>query len=166
MKKLDEIMELMTDEMDEFKKGLLQLQKLSNELHNRSIPITTEVLEKQLSFFFQKQEKRDDLTAKAFKTIDQKLKKAYILPKSLGIIFGSFLILLITLIGYLTFLVVESEKGENTSSPNISKESSISINYILKKPEIKADYEKWSQKDMISREQSNSYKRFTKITKL
>ena len=45
-------MELMTDEMDEFKKGLIQLQKLSNDLQNQSIPITTEVLEEQLSFFF------------------------------------------------------------------------------------------------------------------
>ncbi|SDK90166.1 hypothetical protein SAMN04488034_101848 [Salinimicrobium catena] len=143
MKKLDEIMELMTDEMDEFKKGLLQLQKLSNELHNRSIPITTEVLEKQLNFFFQKQEKREALTAEAFKTIDQKLKKAYLLPKSLGILFGSLLILLVTLIGYLTFLVVESEKGEDSSYSITKGESGIFNNYLEEKPKIKADYEKW-----------------------
>ena len=145
MKKLDEIMELMTDEMDEFKKGLLQLQKLSNELHNRSIPITTEVLEKQLSFFFQKQEKKDVLTGEALKSIDQKLKKTYILPKSVGILFGSFLILLVTLIGYLTFLVVESEKEINSSYLNAEEESAIFSNYLLEKPEIKAEYEEWIQ---------------------
>ena len=143
MKKLDEIMELMTDEMVEFKKSLIQLQKLSNELHNRSIPISTEVLEKQLNFFFQKQEKRDSLIAEALKTIDQKLRKAYLLPKSLGILFGSFLILLVTLIGYLTFLVVKSEKGEDSNYPITKGESAIFNNYLLEKPEIKADYEEW-----------------------
>ncbi|MEG9327846.1 DUF6730 family protein [Salinimicrobium catena] len=145
MKKLDEIMELMTDEIDEFKKGLLKLQKLSNELHNRSIPISTEVLEKQLNFFFQKQEKRDAFTTEALKAIDQKLKKAYVLPKSLGILFGSFLILLVTLIAYLTFLVIEPGKGENSNYQNSKEESVIYHNYLMEKPEIKADYEEWVQ---------------------
>ncbi|UZH54166.1 hypothetical protein JRG66_09155 [Salinimicrobium tongyeongense] len=145
MKKLDEIMELMTDEMDEFRKNLMHLQKLSNELHNRSIPISTEVLKNQLNFFFQKQEKRDVLTAEALKVIDQKLKKAYLLPKSLGILFGSFLILLVTLIGYLTLLVVESKKEINNSYRNTEEESLIYRKYLLEKPEIKADYEEWFQ---------------------
>lgn len=145
MKKLDEIMELMTEEMDEFKKSLIQLQKLSNDLHNRSIPITTEVLEKQLNFFFQKQERRDVLTAEALKVIDQKLKKAYLLPKSLGILVGSFLILIVTLIGYLTFLFAESQKEINSSYPTREEQRAIFIHYLLEKPDIKADYEEWVQ---------------------
>ena len=45
MKKLDEIMELMTDEMADFKESVLQLKEYSKELQNMSIPITTEALE-------------------------------------------------------------------------------------------------------------------------
>ena len=45
MKKLDEIMELMTDEMADFKESVLQLKEHSKELQNLSIPITTEALE-------------------------------------------------------------------------------------------------------------------------
>ena len=138
MKRLDEIMELMTDEMDEFKKGLLHLQKLSNDLQNRSIPITTEVLEKQLNFFFQKQERRDVLTAEALKAIDQKLKKAYILPKSLGVILGSSLILLITLIGYLSFEIIALKNKEIEEGLTRSYNT-----YLQANPEQKKGYESW-----------------------
>ena len=138
MKKLDEIMELMTDEMDEFKKGLLHLQKLSNELQNRSIPITTEALDKQLNFFFQKQEKRDGLTAEELRAIDQKLKKAYILPKSLGVILGSSLILLITLIGYLSFEIIALKNKEIEERLTRSYST-----YLQENPEQKKAYESW-----------------------
>ena len=57
MKKLDEIMELMADEMADFKKSLLQLQKISDELQNHSIPINTEVLEKHLHSSFRSSKK-------------------------------------------------------------------------------------------------------------
>lgn len=107
MKKLDEIMELMADEMKDFKEGLLQLKKMTDELQSRSIPISTEVLEKYLNFFFQKQQEKEAVVAERFNAIEEKLKKAYILPKSLGIIIGGILILLISLIGYLTFELKE-----------------------------------------------------------
>ena len=51
MKKLDEIMELMTDEMADFKESIFQLKEHSKELQNLSIPITTEALEKKLNTF-------------------------------------------------------------------------------------------------------------------
>ena len=112
MKKLDEIMELMADEMQDFQKGLLQMKKMTDELNTRSIPITIEVMEKQLKFFFQKQEEKEVLVAERFNAIEEKLKKAYILPKSLGIIVGGILILLISLIGYLTFELKETKNGK------------------------------------------------------
>ena len=114
MKKLDEIMELMADEIKDFQLSLLQLQKMSNELQNHSIPISTEVIEKHLNSFFQKQEEREALATEKLNAIDKKLKNAYILPKNIGMIFGSFLILLITLMGYLTFelIATKNEKFE------------------------------------------------------
>ena len=118
MKKLDEIMELMADEMQDFQNGLLQMKKMTDELNTRSIPITTEVLEKQLKFFFQQQQEKEAIASERLNIIDIKLKKAYILPKNLGMIFGSLLILLITLIGYLSFKIIElkDEKIERQQS--------------------------------------------------
>ena len=121
MKKLDEIMELMADEMKDFEESLLQLKKMTDELQSRSIPISTEVMEKQLSSFFQKHQEKDAWIAEKFNAIDEKLKKAYILPKSLGIVLGSFFILLITLIGYLTYKLMET-KDENFQEGQMSNE--------------------------------------------
>ncbi|MCY2685925.1 DUF6730 family protein [Salinimicrobium sp. TH3] len=112
MKKLDEIMELMADEMQDFQKGLLQMKKMNEDLSTRSIPITTEVLEKQLKFFFQKQQEKEAIATERLTVIDVKLKNAYILPKNLGMMLGSLLILLVSLIGYLSFELITLKDAE------------------------------------------------------
>ena len=122
MKILDEIMELMVDEMKDFKVGLSQLQKMTDELQSRSIPISTEVLERNLNLFFQKQQEKEDIAAEKLTAIDEKLRNAYILPRNLGIIFGCFLILLISLMGYLSFEVVESQNAKNEAYQMPEKE--------------------------------------------
>ena len=138
MKKLDEIMELMADEMQDFQNGLLQMKKMTEELNTRSIPITTEVMEKQLKFFFQKQQEKEAIAAERLIAIDVKLKNVYILPKSLGMIFGSLLILLVSLIGYLSFKIIalkdEEFEEKLTRSYNI---------YLQENPEQKKAYENW-----------------------
>lgn len=138
MKKLDEIMELMADEMQDFQNGLLQMKKMTDELNTRSIPISTELMEKQLKFFFQKQQEKEAIAAERLTAIDIKLKNAYILPENLGMIFGSLLILLITLIGYLSFEVIalkdEEIEEKLTRSYNI---------YLQENPEQKKAYERW-----------------------
>lgn len=144
MKKLDEIMELLADEMLDFKEGLLQLQKLSKELQNRSIPISTEVMEKHLNFFFQQQEEKEAIAAEKLNAIDKKLKNAYILPRNLGIIFGSLLILITSLIGFLSYRVIES-KDEKLEAHQILEKEQVKLydRYFLENPEIKEAFEDW-----------------------
>lgn len=138
MKKLDEIMELMADEMQDFQNGLLQMKKMTNELNTRSIPITTEVMEKQLKFFFQKQQEKEAMDAERLTAIDVKLKNAYILPKNLGMIFGSLLILIFTLIGYLSFEVIEQKDEE--IEENLARSYKT---FLQENPEQKKAYENW-----------------------
>lgn len=111
----------MADEIADFKEALLQLRRLNIDLQNRSIPISTEILEKHLSLLFQQQEKTEAERMEFLRKIEKQLKKAYILPKSLGILLASLLIILITLIGYLTFKVVKlsEEKVELLREFNI-----------------------------------------------
>ncbi|MHA6281268.1 DUF6730 family protein [Salinimicrobium sp. CAU 1759] len=138
MKKLDEIMELMADEMQDFQNGLLQMKKMTDELNTRSIPISTELMEKQLRFFFQQQQEKEALAAERLQSIDNKIKNAYILPKNLGMIFGSLLILLISLIGYLSFeirlLKAEEIEEKLARSYNI---------YLQENPIQQKAYENW-----------------------
>ncbi|WP_423819969.1 DUF6730 family protein [Salinimicrobium sp. TIG7-5_MAKvit] len=138
MKKIDEIMELMTDEIQDFQVALLQLRKMTNELQSHSIPISTEVMEKQLKFFFQQQQEKEVLAAERLTAIDVKIKNAYILPKNLGMMFGSFLILLISLIGYLSFEIVKLKDEEIKE-----KLARSYIIYLQENPEQKKAYESW-----------------------
>ena len=110
MKKVDEIMELLADEMQDFKKGLLEMKKMTNELQTRSIPISTEVMEKHLNFFFQKQQIREKSILENLNAIDQKLKDAHILPKNVLLLLGSILLVLVLITAYLGFEVMQSEE--------------------------------------------------------
>jgi hypothetical protein len=110
MKKLDEIMELMADEMDDFKTAVLELQKLSGQLVKMSIPISTEALEKNLNTFLQKQELEKEKTDEILKEIDRKLKRARIIPNYLLILLGISGIIALGSVGY--FGYTSQEKVE------------------------------------------------------
>lgn len=144
MKKLDEIMELMADEMQDFQNGLLQMKKMTEELNTRSIPITTEVMEKQLKPFFQKQQEKEALAAERLQSIDNKLKNAYILPKNLGMMFGSLLILLISLIGYLSFEIIALKDKEIEE-----KLARFCNTYLLENPDRKEIFDQWLRNQEI-----------------
>ena len=100
MKKLDEIMELMTDEMADFKVAILKLELLSKQISTLSIPISTEALDNNLNTFLEKQEKENRLKDEVLKEIERKLKHARIIPNYLLILFGSLGIILLSLLAY------------------------------------------------------------------
>ena len=105
-------MELLADEMQDFQKGLLQLKKMNDDLQARSIPINTEVMEKHLNFFFQKQQEKERMTLENLNAIDQKLTGVYIIPKYIAVLFGSIVLSLILAIGYLSFELVQSKEDK------------------------------------------------------
>ena len=86
MKKLDEIMELMADEMVDFKAAILKLELLSKQLCDLSIPISTEALEKNLNIFLTQQQKENNLKDQVLKEIERKLEHARIIPNYLLIL--------------------------------------------------------------------------------
>ncbi len=103
MKKLDEIMELMTDEMADFKAAILQLKEHSKELQNMSIPISTEALEKHLKDFLKGQEEENQLKINTLKEINGKLQGAALIPRYILVLFGSIIIILLFLLMYFIF---------------------------------------------------------------
>jgi len=104
MKKLDEIMELMADEMADFKVAILQLKEHYKKLQNMSIPITTEALEKHLKDFLKDQEEENQLKIDILKEINGKLKGSVLIPKYILVLFGSIIITLLFLLMYFIFL--------------------------------------------------------------
>ncbi|MBZ9632577.1 hypothetical protein LB465_17490 [Salegentibacter sp. LM13S] len=144
MKKLDEIMELMADEMADFKTAVLELQKLSRQLAEMSIPISTEALEKHLSIFLKKQEAEKERTDEILKEIDRKLKHATIIPNYLLILFGILGILALGLVGYFGY------SNNNTQQENfevyrtiMESQNKSYEDYFAAYPEIHQAYCEW-----------------------
>ncbi|MDT0642746.1 DUF6730 family protein [Zunongwangia sp. F363] len=144
MKKLDEIMELMADEMADFKTAILKLQLLSRQLPELSIPISTEALEKNLNVFLQKQESQSQERDEILRGIDEKLKHARLIPNYLLILFGVFGILSLGLIGYFSYSA-KAKQEENFEVYRIVMETEHQLHqyYFAAYPEIKENYCQW-----------------------
>lgn len=147
MKKLDEIMELMTDEMADFKLAILKLRKLSGEIEKMSIPISTEALEKNLNAFLEKQEEKDQLKNDILKSIDQKLKNARLIPHYLLLIFGILGILMLGLLGYFKSSATKAAEEKFEMYQMMNSKSELFKNYLSENPEIKNDYSEWIEEN-------------------
>jgi hypothetical protein len=148
MKKLDEIMELMADEMADFKTAVLELQKRSEQLAEMSIPITTEALEKNLNSLLQKQEVENEKRKEILQGIDRKLKNARLLPNYLLILFGICGILGLGLLGYFGHTSNEKQE-ENFEVYRMIMESQNKLHedYFAAYPEIKEAYCQWLEEN-------------------
>ena len=146
MKKLDEIMELMADEMKDFKTAVLELQKLSGQLVKMSIPISTEAVEKNLNTFLLKQQAEKEKTDEILKEIDRKLKHARVIPNYLLILFGISGIIALGSVGY--FGYNSKEKVENNFEVYqaiMESQNKHYEDYFAAYPEIQEAYCEWLQ---------------------
>ncbi|SFF62068.1 hypothetical protein SAMN04488033_10215 [Salegentibacter agarivorans] len=146
MKKLDEIMELMADEMEDFKTAVLELKKLSGQLAKMSIPISTEALEKNLNTFLQKQEAEKEKTDEILKEIDRKLKRVRIIPNYLLILFGISGVIALGSVGYFGYTSKEKVEDNFEVYQTIMESQNKSYqDYFAAFPEIQQAYCEWIQ---------------------
>ncbi|SKB30501.1 hypothetical protein SAMN05660776_0233 [Salegentibacter holothuriorum] len=146
MKKLDEIMELMADEMKDFKTAVLELQKLSGQLVKMSIPISTAALEKNLNTFLQKQELEKEKTDEILKEIDRKLKRARIIPNYLLILLGISGIIALGSVGYFGYTSQEKvEENFEVYRTIMESQNKHYEDYFAAYPEIQEAYCEWIQ---------------------
>ena len=110
MNKLDEIMELLTDEMNGIQNSIKKLEGLSKGLNE--VKVDTSKLEYHLKEHLRQQERIRSQNMITLNDIDKKLKRAKLIPKWLLVLFLSVLIILCMTIGYLSFQVVQSNKKE------------------------------------------------------
>lgn len=144
MKKLDEIMELMTEEMADFKNSLIALEKLSKQLMDLSIPISTEVLEKSMDIYLKKLDAENRERKLALEAIDKKFVNARIVP--------NYLLIILEILGVFTLgsLVYFNYTANSTHKENIKiyqmileSENQLSQVYMEEHPEIKKAYCRW-----------------------
>ncbi|MCP9199250.1 hypothetical protein MKO06_04980 [Gramella sp. GC03-9] len=144
MKKLDEIMELMADEMADFKTSLEKLEALSKELNEMSIPISRAAIDENLQSFLQKQEEGKEVKNELLRDINDKLERASLIPNYIIVLIGSILLLLLSGLGYLYYSnkVKEEEKFQIYRTISESELKSYLI-FFAENPEIKENYCTW-----------------------
>ncbi|MGM1056161.1 MAG: DUF6730 family protein, partial [Bacteroidota bacterium] len=144
MKKLDEIMELMADEMADFKIAVLELQKRSEQLAEMSIPISTEALEKILNVFLLQQEVEKERSDEILQGIDRKLHHSKLIPNYLIILFGILGILGLGLVGYFGYTSNKKlEENFEVYRMIMKSQNRLYEDYFAAYPEIQEAYCKW-----------------------
>jgi len=148
MKKLDEIMELMADEMVDFKTAVMELQRLSEKLVKLSIPITTEALEKNLNSFLQNQEAEKEKSDEILQGINRKLQHARLIPNYLLILFGIASILGLGLLGYFGYTSNEKiEQNFEVYQMIMESQNKLHEDYFAAFPEIREAYCQWLEEN-------------------
>ncbi|GMN08659.1 hypothetical protein MTsPCn5_40510 [Croceitalea sp. MTPC5] len=112
MKKIDEIMELLTEEINGFHKSIEKLEDLSKNLNEVKVKADTSNIEYHLKEHLRKQERVESQNQRTLKELNQKLKGVKLIPKWLLGLFLSVLIMLTIVIGYLSFQVVQLDKDK------------------------------------------------------
>ncbi|MGB8704438.1 MAG: DUF6730 family protein [Gillisia sp.] len=147
MKKLDEIMELMADEMADFKKAVLQLKMLSSQLFELSIPISTEALENHLAVFLKKQELQSQERDELLKSIDKKLNDSRLIPTNLLVLFGALGITALGLIAYFSYSAnAQQEESFKVCRMIMQSKNQLQQDYFSQHPDIKEDYCQWLER--------------------
>lgn len=110
MKKLDNIMELLTDEINGFQNSIKKLEGLSKGFNE--IKVDTSKFEYHLKEHLGHQKRIQSHNDSKLNDINQKLERAKLIPKWLLVLFLSVLIIQSMVIGYLGFHVVQLNKKE------------------------------------------------------
>ncbi|WP_394973997.1 DUF6730 family protein [uncultured Croceitalea sp.] len=114
MKRMDEIMELLTDEINGFQKSIEKLEGLSKNLNEVKVKADTSNMEYHLKEHLRDQERVRSQNQRTLNEIDQKLKLAKLIPKWLLVLVLSIILILSMLVAYLGFWVIQS-KNEITT---------------------------------------------------
>ena len=102
-KKLDEVMELLSDELDGFNKSITKLEKLTENVDNINIKADTSNIEYYLQDYLRIEKEKSQKLQEALRRMEKQLSKSSVIPKfQLWVHYGMYMICLI-IIGYLVF---------------------------------------------------------------
>ena len=109
MKKMDEIMELLTEEIDGFNTSIERLQELKDSLDNIRVVADSTFIEVYIQSFLKEQQKRQDAQERLIRELHKSLKSNYYLPKSFAI---AFLVITYFALFGMGFIILENYSHE------------------------------------------------------
>ena len=150
-KKLDEIMELLTDELDGFNKGIDRLERLTQNTDNiKVIPDTSEI-ERLLREHLESEKGNTERLQESVQDIRSQISKARLVPKIQQWIHYSIWLVSLVIIGYLALQV--SRIGEVRKKAFSEGEQEVIFNlkgYFDQNPGHYESYQKWlKEKDSV-----------------
>lgn len=147
MKKIDEIMELLTEEISGFNASISKLEELSKNLNNLKIQADASNIEFYIDDFMKSQTRTLDFYAKQLDEIHEKIKKASIRPKWEAKIVYLLIGILTIAFSYLSYHFIKFENRKEASFLNGKKEAVYEIRgHFNDHPIIYENFEKWVKK--------------------
>nr|WP_298924627.1 DUF6730 family protein [uncultured Allomuricauda sp.] len=148
MKKMDEMMELLTEEIEGFNKSINKLETLSKNFKDLKIQADTSSIEYHLKDFTKEQRKVIEIFEEKTTGIEQKMKSTRITPNWLATLFCITITIQVLSLSYFGYHFIKFEERNKLAFLRGQKESNESVRgYFEGHPIIYEDYKKWTKKE-------------------
>lgn len=150
-KKLDEVMELLTDELDGFNKSLVRLERLTQNTGNLEIKADTTEIERLLREHLNSEKANNSRLDESVRGITEEISKARLVPKVQVWLHYSIWMTSLIIIGYLAFKVSRIDDIKEKAFVEGEKEVISNLKrYFDQNPEHYQSYRKWiKEKDSV-----------------
>ncbi|MDC6387734.1 hypothetical protein PP182_03515 [Maribacter sp. PR1] len=150
-KKLDEIMELLTDELDGFNKSIVRLEQLTQNMDNIKVMPDTSEIERLLREHLNSEKTKTERLQKSVQDIGNKISKARLVPKIQLWIHYSIWFISLVVIGYLAFKSSRIDKIQEKAFAKGEQEVISHLKgYFDLYPQHYESYRKWlREKDSV-----------------
>ncbi len=150
-KKLDEVMELLTDELDSFNRSLDKLEKLTKNADNIKVKPDTSEIEYLLKEHLNSEKGKNSRLQESILDMKKQISRARLIPKTQLWIHYSIWFFSLVIIGYLAFKVSRlSDVQEKSFAEGQQRVISNLRGYFDQNPEHYKSYQKWlKEKDSV-----------------
>ena len=154
-KKLDEVMELLTDELDGFNKSLVRLERLTQNTDKLKIKADTTEIERLLREHLNSEKANNSRLDESVRGITEQISKARLVPKAQVWLHYSIWITSLIIIGYLAFKVSRIDDIKEKAFAEGEQEVISNLKgYFDQNPEHYESYLKWiKEKDSVPKKQ-------------
>jgi vacuolar-type H+-ATPase subunit I/STV1 len=150
-KKLDEVMELLTDELDGFNKALAKLQRLTKNVEDIKIIPDTSEIEGMLETHLRQEKEKTSRLRESVRSLEERLKRASVISKFQKWVQYFIWAVTLIIIGYLSFKVSRIQELQEESFELGQKEIIENLQgYFGEHPEHYEKYLQWDkEKDSL-----------------
>jgi hypothetical protein len=147
MAKLEEIAELLTDELEEFQKGIAHLEKLSKDLRNSEVTFDLSEIKRQLSQFDVKQEDHFQKQDIELLNLSSDLAKAKLTPKWLLVLFCITSVVTVLTLSYFGYHFIKLEDFKTEAFNNGKERVILDLRgYFDEHPDVYKGFQYWSKR--------------------